>query len=217
MKNVIFLIAIVLLITTASAQKLIGVPDNTKTKLKGNSKKLARKGYKYYGIESGSVMYTGEDSTFFSQLYFDRYGLREVKFERGISDFKGMKTDYNLLYLRDGELNIIIDLEDTTGRLFPYWDAEITTPEQRIALEMEGSRTTKLDTQIHLERECEVWEFYRIRKSYQTWLWEGIILKNNVLRKYQADSIEIGVELDTDPFEILKKVKVIWNSVGDTY
>ncbi len=207
MKNILYLL-VILLITQTQAQDLVGVQSNSKKNLKGNSKKLLRKGYKYFGIESGSVISNNGDSTFTSKLYFDRFGLRQVKFEKGSFELNGVKTNFNLLVLRDGELNISIDLNDTTGMLLFNWYDEITTPEERILLEMEGSK--KIDSQVILEKECEVWESQRIRRNSQTWIWKGIVLKvKSEIFNYQAEKVEIGHTLDSEYFEILSEVKIV--------
>ncbi len=203
-----YLTAITLIIlVSASAQRsgdLIGVPSSAK--LKGNSKKMLKKGYKFYEVESGRITYKliGQDKT--NQWYFDRYGLREVRIESSL-DGQGS------MYIRDGELDIKINLADTTA-FPPTMKTLYTSVSER--MENEYQKAKKLESKEIANQSCEVYlKEYPRGISFKDHVWTGIVLKLEMTQKdetigYEAEEITLEHVLDEKYFKILKHVQLVY-------
>lgn len=192
-----------LIALTVSGQKLVGVPDDKN--LNGNSKKLLKKGARFYKSESGKIEYEWGNGK--SVLRFDRYGLRMIRRNYGPTDKALGIQPYDELILRDGDLNVHINLLDSMATFIqgPDWELH---PNQRIDAQFQESGFKKIGSEDFLGKVCLIWEGKDALKNDQKkWIWRGIVLKENGSLDVAAQKIEENYVLNEAVFDVLNKVQ----------
>lgn len=177
-------------------------PPETSSPSRGSTS-LEAKGFRRYGLRSGVVEYRIRGSLEGRELlYFDRFGLREAKYTETDLVVLGSSEKSRELTLLDGAWMTKIDLDTKNGQrgLDPTYDTVVPASEGRdltnlaegILRDMGGRR---IGTELHLGRECDVWELPAIRG--RTWIWNGIALRTE-LNGPDGSLVHEAVRLDAD-------------------
>jgi hypothetical protein len=169
-------------------------------------KKVTIKDQKFFGVESGIVEYEISGSQYGNKtLYFKDWGRKQAEFSVSTIKVGKYSKHTNLLRLKNGNWQYIINLESKTGtkrenpileKLREFKD-QISYGEfgEQLAL-IDGGIETGSD--VIKGKKCRVFEF-KTRNS-KLWLWNWLILKSETLSgkvkiNVQATSIQENVSI----------------------
>ncbi len=172
-------------------------------------------GYKRYPVESGIIEYKVSGSqTGTETLYFDRWGLREVKY----TDANMMGNQRSTITLMDGKWTYQIDLGPKTGQkmetpmlkalVSQAKDKELFTANEEM---MKSAGAEKLGTETIAGKECDVWEIKGA--NTKVWLWNWVSLKTEMKMggmeiRMEAVSVKIGEKIPAEKFAIPEGITI---------
>ena len=205
--KLILIASLLILSQSMFCQELVGVPNQPR-KVKSDSKKLLRKGHRYYELESGEIQYADKMGNLIGKMVFDRNGLREALWLKE----DPADEEFSTLQLRDGSMSFFILLADSTSTR--NFDSEIpkSTTEYLNKMYPEANVTP----QKILNRQCKVYT-RSLRKgiSYRDARWKGILLAseftmNGKTTSREAIEIKEHHTFDESIFEIMKHVTFVY-------
>lgn len=174
---------------------------------------------KRYQIESGVVEFklTGAQKGT-EIIYFDRWGMREVKYTKSELNIMGTKQVTNRLTLMDGDWITTVDLEKKTGTkmkntilksmMEKMKGKDVTAIAEQMLKQMGGK---KIGIEQVAGKTCDVWEVEKL--GSKSWVWKSIALKTQVKMMGMemgsvATKMQEGGSIPQDKFVIPAGVKI---------
>ncbi len=183
-----FLMLLILVFQPACSNDENKIPENITTKKSKKEKKLFITDQKIYGIKSGIIEYeiTGSQ-TGTKKLYFDDWGRKQAEYTNSTIKVGKYTKHSNLLKITNGDLQYIINLENTTGtkRENPVIEKIIELKNQTYygefgeqLLFISGGFESGQD--IVADKKCKVYEFKK--QNSKSWIWNWLMLKSETKR-----------------------------------
>ncbi len=170
---------------------------------------------KRYEFKSGKVVYQSSGSlTGTETMYFDNYGMLEVKNTKSSLEMMGIKrvTDAKVI-MKD---KWVYSIDNTTGEanrmenpiysMFPE-GGDLEKAGEEMMINMGGKN---VGTETILGKECEIWEIKKLMSK--VWVWKSIPLKSEVNMmgisiNQIATSVEVDIDISPDEFKIPEGIK----------
>ncbi len=172
--------------------------------------------YKRYGFKSGKVVYESTGSmTGTETMYFDNYGLNEVKITNVAMDMMGVKQEIDTkvimtdkwVYSIDNKTNTANKLKNPIYSMFPDG---INSDEVGIEM-MKKMGGKKTGTETINGKDCDIWEIAKMMSKI--WIWKTIPIKTEVnmmgMKITQtAVSIETDIPVMQSMFQIPEGIQI---------
>ncbi|MCF6268992.1 MAG: hypothetical protein L3J41_04725 [Melioribacteraceae bacterium] len=171
--------------------------------------------FKRYEYKSGKVVYKSSGSvTGTETMYFDNYGMVEVKNTKSTLEMMGIKreTDTKVimkdkwLYTIDNKTGEANKMENPIYSMFPE-GGDLEKAGEEMMINMGGK---KVGTETLLGKECDIWEIEKLMSK--VWVWKSIPLKSEVSMmgisiNQIATSVEVDIDVSPDEFKIPEGVE----------
>lgn len=177
---------------------------------------ISAQDFKRYEFKSGKVVYQSSGSmTGTETMYFDNYGMLEVKNTKATLEMMGIKQVTDTKVIMDGKWIYTIDknsgetnkMENPLYSMFPKGtDLEKIGEEMMISV---GGK--KIGTETLLGKECDIWEIKKLMSK--VWVWKSIPIKSEVNMMGMnitqiATSVEVDINVSANEFKIPEGVEV---------
>jgi hypothetical protein len=177
---------------------------------------ISAQNYKRYQFKSGKVVYQSSGSMSGTEiLYFDNYGLLELKETKNTIEIMGMKQEINTdvimkdrwVYSIDKKTNTASKVENPIYTMFPNG-----IDGNKVGIEMmEKVGGKKIGTESVNGKDCEIWEIEKLKSK--VWIWKSIPIKTeiNIMGmdiKQIATSVEVDIEISPNKFNLPSGVKI---------
>lgn len=171
--------------------------------------------FKRYEFKSGKVVYESSGSiTGTETMYFDNYGMLEVKYTKSTLDMMGIKrvTDAKVImkdkwvYTIDKTTGEANKMENPIYSMFPE-GGDLEKGGKELMISMGGK---KIGIETILGKECEIWEIKKLMSK--VWVWKSIPLKSEVNMmgisiNQIATSVEVDIDVSPNEFKIPEGVE----------
>jgi hypothetical protein len=215
-----FLMLLIFFFQPACSNDEEKTPEDITTEETKKEKKLFITDQKIFGIESGIIEYeiTGSQ-TGTKKLYFDDWGRKQAEFTNSTIKVGEYTKHSNLLKITNGDLQYIINLENTTGtkRENPVIEKIIELKNQTNYGEFGEqllliSGGYEIGGDIVADKKCKVYEFKK--QNSKSWIWNWLMLKSETRRgkiniTVVATKIEENVFIADTVFSPPKNVLII--------
>jgi len=176
---------------------------------------ISAQDFKRYEFKSGKVVYQSTGSMNGSEtMYFDNYGMLEVKNTTATLEMMGIKQVSDTKVIMDGKWVYTIDnnsgeankMENPLYSMFPE-GGDIEKVGEQMMINMGGK---KIGTETLLGKECEIWEIKKLMSK--VWVWKSIPIKSEVNMMGMnitqiATSVEVDINISADKFKIPEGVE----------
>ncbi len=171
--------------------------------------------FKRYEFKSGKVVFQSTGSMTGSEtMYFDNYGMLEVKNTKATLEMMGIKQVTDTKVIMDGKWVYTIDnnsgeankMENPLYSMFPE-GGDLEKVGEQLMINMGGK---KIGTETLLDKKCEIWEIKKLMSK--VWVWKSIPIKSEInmmgMKITQlATSVEVDIEVSADKFKIPEGVE----------
>ena len=180
----------------------------------GNSAQLMDEGLKLYPLEKGMIVYASEgqpnDTVIF---YFDRFGWRQLTTEKGEKTYYGIKTKVNTRLHKDGSAVHTVNQLDKSGITSAETEfvdlARYKNPHELLEAQMSRIGATLIDSEVVLDRTCEVWSYTSKGKQCKIWIWNSLILKDQG-EKYTLTAVSLNLSPNFSDQTFLLPENITW-------
>jgi hypothetical protein len=176
---------------------------------------ISAQDFKRYEFKSGKVVYQSTGSmTGTETMYFDNYGMLEVKNTKATLEMMGIKQvsdtkvimNNKFVYTIDNNSGEATKMENPLYSMFP----EGTDLEKVGEEMMKNMGGIKIGTETVSGKDCEIWEIKKLMSK--VWVWKSIPIKSEVnmmgLKITQiATSVEVDIDVSADEFKIPEGVE----------
>ncbi len=176
---------------------------------------ISAQDFKRYEFKSGKVVYQSTGSMTGSEtMYFDNYGMLEVKKTKATLEMMGIKQVTDTKVIMDGKWVYTIDnnsgeankMENPLYSMFPE-GRDLEKVGEQLMINMGGK---KIGTETLLDKKCEIWEIKKLMSK--VWVWKSIPIKSEInmmgMKITQlATSVEVDIEVSADKFKIPEGVE----------
>lgn len=171
--------------------------------------------FKRYEFKSGKVVYQSTGSMTGSEtMYFDNYGMLEVKNTTATLEMMGIKqvTDTKVImnnkwvYTIDNNSGKANKMENPLYSMFPKG-----TDLEKVGEEMmKNMGGVKIGTETILGKDCDIWEIKKLMSK--VWVWKSIPIKSEInmmgMKITQiATSVEVDINVSPDNFNLPEGVE----------
>jgi len=216
----LFLMLLILVSPLACSDDENKTPEKIILEKTKKEKKIFITDQKIYGIKSGIIEYeiTGSQ-TGTKKLYFDDWGRKQAEYTNSTIKVGKYTKHSNLLKITNGDLQYIINLENTTGtkRENPVIEKIIELKNQTNYGEFGEqllliSGGYEIGGDIVADKKCKVYEFKK--QNSKSWIWNWLMLKSETRRgkiniAVVAKKIEENVFIADTVFSPPKNVLII--------
>ncbi len=156
---------------------------------------------------SGSI--TGTET-----MYFDNYGMLEVKNTKASLDMMGIKQVTDTKVIMDGKWIYTLDknsgeatkMDNPLYSMYPE-GGDIEKIGEEMMTNMGGK---KIGTETLLGKKCEIWEIQKLMSKI--WVWKSIPIKSELNMMGMkitsiATSVEVDIDVSPDEFKIPEGVE----------
>ncbi|MBU0476169.1 MAG: hypothetical protein KKF62_18640 [Bacteroidetes bacterium] len=172
--------------------------------------------FKRYQFKSGKVVYQSSGAMVGTEtMYFDNYGMLEVKNTKVAMEIMGIKQETDSKVIMDGNWVYSIDnitkaankMENPLFAMFPKGtDIEKVGEEMMINL---GGK--KIGTETIIGKSCDIWEVEQMMSKI--WIWKSIPIKTEVNMMGMnitqiATSVEVDIKVSPDEFKLPEGVNI---------
>jgi len=176
---------------------------------------ISAQDFKRYEFKSGKVVYQSTGSMTGSEtMYFDNYGMLEVKNTTATLEMMGIKqvTDTKVImnnkwvYTIDNNSGEANKMENPLYSMFPQG-----TDLEKVGEEMmKNMGGVKIGTETIIGKNCDIWEIKKLMSK--VWVWKSIPIKSEInmmgMKITQiATSVEIDITVSADKFKIPEGVE----------
>jgi len=166
--------------------------------------------FKRYAFKSGKVVYKSSGSmTGTETMYFDNYGMLEVKNTKASLNLMGIKQvtdtrvimDADWIYTINNNSGEATKMENPLYSMFPEGgDLEKASADMMIS--MGGVKT---GTETLLGKKCDIWKIEKLMSTI--WIWKTIPLKTEVKMMGMnvtnvATSVEVDIKVSPNEFKL---------------
>jgi len=176
---------------------------------------ISAQDFKRYEFESGKVTYKTSGSMQGTEtMYFDDYGMLEVKNTKATLEMMGIKQVTDTKVIMDGKWIYTLDnnsgdankMENPLYSMFPD-GADLEKVGEEMMLNMGGK---KIGTETLLGKKCDIWEIKKLMSK--VWVWKSIPIKSEVnmmgMNIIQiATSVEVDIDVPSNVFKIPEGVE----------
>ena len=177
---------------------------------------ISAKGFKRYEFKSGKVVYQSSGSmTGTETMYFDDYGMLEVKHTDMSMDMMGIKQEIKTtvimkdrwVYSIDEKTNTASKIENPVYTMFPN-GVDFEKVGEEMMKKMGGK---KVGNETINGKDCEVWEIEKLMSK--VWIWKTIPIRTEMNMMGMnitqiATSIEVDVTVPASEFKIPAGIKI---------
>jgi hypothetical protein len=172
--------------------------------------------FKRYQFKSGKVVYKSSGTMVGTEtMYFDNYGMLEVKNTKVVMELMGTKQETDTKVLMTG--NVIYSIDNNTGNankminplasMFPE-GGDLEKIGDELMKNMGGK---KIGSETITGKDCEIWVIEKMMSK--VWVWESIPMKTVVnmmgMNLTQvATSVEVDIDVSAEEFKIPKGIKI---------
>jgi len=171
---------------------------------------LSAQDFKRYAFKSGKVVYKSTGSmTGTETMYFDNYGMLEVKYTKASLNMMGIKQVTDTKVIMDGDWIYTINnnsgeatkMENPLYSLFPE-GGDLEKASEDMMISMGG---VKSGTETLLGKKCDIWKIEKLMSTI--WIWRTIPIKTQVKMMgmnitNMATSVEVDIEVSPNEFKI---------------
>ena len=171
---------------------------------------LSAQDFKRYEFKSGKVVYQSTGSMTGSEtMYFDNYGMLEVKKTKATLEMMGIKQVTDTKVIMDGKWVYTIDnnsgeankMENPLYSMFPE-GGDLEKVGEQLMINMGGK---KIGTETLLDKKCEIWEIKKLMSK--VWVWKSIPIKSEInmmgMKITQlATSVEVDIKVSPNEFKL---------------
>ena len=176
---------------------------------------ISAQDFKRYEFKSGKVVYQSTGSMTGSEtMYFDNYGMLEVKNTTATLEMMGIKqvTDTKVImnnkwvYTIDNNSGEANKMENPLYSMFTKG-----TDLEKVGEEMmKNMGGVKIGTETIIGKNCDIWEIKKLMSK--VWVWKSIPIKSEInmmgMKITQlATSVEVDIEVSADKFKIPEGVE----------
>ncbi len=166
--------------------------------------------FKRYAFKSGKVVYKSSGSmTGTETMYFDNYGMIEVKNTKASLNMMGIKQvtdtkvimDAEWIYTLNNNSGEATKIENPLYSMFPG-GGDLEKASEDMMISMGGVKT---GTETLLGKKCDIWKIEKLMSTI--WIWKTIPLKTEVKMMGMnitnvATSVEVDIEVSPNEFKI---------------
>ncbi len=177
--------------------------------------------FKRYEFKSGKVVYQSTGSMNGAEtMYFDNYGMLEVKNTKATLEMMGIKQVTDTKVIMDGKWIYTLDnnsgeankMENPLYSMFPD-GGDLEKVGEEMMINMGGK---KIGTESLLGKECDIWEIEKLMSK--VWVWKSIPLKSEVNMMGMnitqiATNVEVDIDVSADKFKIPEGV--VFKDIGN--
>jgi len=177
--------------------------------------------FKRYEFKSGKVVYQSTGSMNGAEtMYFDNYGMLEVKNTKATLEMMGIKQVTDTKVIMDGKWIYTLDnnsgeankMENPLYSMFPD-GGDLEKVGEEMMINMGGK---KIGTVSLLGKECDIWEIEKLMSK--VWVWKSIPLKSEVNMMGMnitqiATNVEVDIDVSADKFKIPEGV--VFKDIGN--
>ena len=176
---------------------------------------ISAQDFKRYQFESGKVVYeTSGSMTGTETMYFDDYGMLELKETKATLEMMGIKQVTDTKVLMNGKWIYTIDknsgeankMENPLYSMFPE-GGDLEKVGEEMMINMGGK---KIGSETLLGKECDIWEIKKLMSK--VWVWKSIPIKSVVNMMGMnitqiATNVEVDISVSPDKFKIPEGVE----------
>lgn len=176
---------------------------------------ISAQDFKRYQFKSGKVVYeTSGSMTGTETMYFDDYGMLELKETKATLEMMGIKQVTDTKVLMNGKWIYTIDknsgeankMENPLYSMFPE-GGDLEKVGEEMMINMGGK---KIGSETLLGKECDIWEIKKLMSK--VWVWKSIPIKSVVNMMGMnitqiATSVEVDISVSPDKFKIPEGVE----------
>lgn len=176
---------------------------------------ISAQDFKRYEFKSGKVVYQSNGSITGTEiLYFDNYGMLEVKNTKATLEMMGIKQVTDTKVIMDSKWIYTIDknsgeankMKNPLNSMFPE-GGDLEKVGEEIMINMGGK---KIGSETLLGKKCEIWEIEKLMSKI--WVWKSIPLKSEIKMMGMnitqiAISVEVDINISADKFKIPEGVE----------
>lgn len=177
---------------------------------------ISAQDFKRYQFKSGKVVYKSTGSmTGTETMYFDNYGMLEVKNTKVVMELMGAKQETdtkviineNLIYSIDNKSGNANKMVNPFYSMFPD-GGELEKIGEEMMKIMGGK---KIGSEVINEKDCDIWEIKKM--TAKVWVWKSIPMKTVVNMMgmnltQTATSVEVDIDVSPDEFKIPEGIKI---------
>lgn len=171
---------------------------------------LSAQEFKRYAFKSGKVVYKSSGSMTGTEImYFDNYGMQEVKNTKASLNMMGIKQvtdtkvimDTDWIYTINNNSGEATKMENPLYSMFPE-GGDLEKASEEMMISMGGVKT---GTEILLGKKCDIWKIEKLMSTI--WIWKTIPLKTEIKMMGMnvtniATSVEVDIEVSPNEFKI---------------
>lgn len=171
--------------------------------------------FKRYEFKSGKVVFESSGSiTGTETMYFDDYGMLEVKSTKATLEMMGIKQVTDTKVIMDGKWIYTLDnnsgeatkMENPLYSMFPQ-GGDLEKVGEEMMTNMGGK---KIGTETLLGKKCEIWEIKKLMSKI--WIWKSIPIKSEINMMGMnitsiATSVEVDIPVSPNEFKIPEGVE----------
>ncbi len=176
---------------------------------------ISAQDFKRYEFKSGKVVYQSSGTMSGTEtMYFDNYGMLEVKDTKATLEMMGIKqvTDTKVImndkwiYTIDNNSGDANKMENPLYSMFPE-GTDLEKVGEEMMINMGGK---KIGTETLLGKDCDIWEIKKLMSK--VWVWKSIPIKSEVNMMGMnitqiATSVEVDISVSPDKFKIPEGVE----------
>lgn len=176
---------------------------------------ISAQDFKRYQFKSGKVVYeTSGSMTGTETMYFDDYGMLELKETKATLEMMGIKQVTDTKVLMNGKWIYTIDknsgeankMENPLYSMFPE-GGDLEKVGEEMMINMGGK---KIGSETLLGKECDIWEIKKLMSK--VWVWKSIPIKSVVNMMGMnitqiATNVEVDISVSSDKFKIPEGVE----------
>lgn len=176
---------------------------------------ISAQDFKRYQFKSGKVKYKTSGSMKGTEtMYFDNYGMQEVKETKATLEMMGIKqiTDVKTImndkwvYTIDNNSGKANKVENPLYSMFPK-GTDLEKVGEEMMKNMGGK---KIGTETLLGKDCDIWEIKKLMSK--VWVWKSIPIKSEInmmgMKITQiATSVEVDIDVSPDKFKLPEGVE----------
>jgi hypothetical protein len=177
---------------------------------------LSAQDFKRYKFKSGKIVYQSTGSmTGTETLYFDNYGMEEIKTTKVVMEMMGIKQETSTkvimkdkwIYSIDNTTNTANKLENPIYSMFPDGVSGDEIGE-KMMVKMGGK---KIGSETIDGRDCDIWELKKMMSKI--WVWQTIPIKTEINMMgmnitQTATSVETDIPVMPSMFQIPAGIQI---------
>ena len=177
---------------------------------------ISAQDYKRYQFKSGKVVYESTGSmTGTETMYFDNYGMDEVKITNVVMDMMGIKQETNTKVIMKDDWVYSIDTKTNSANkiknpMYTMFPNGISGDDVGVEM-MKNMGGKKVGSETINGRDCDIWEIAKLMSKI--WIWQTIPIKTEVNMMgmnitQTATSVETDISVMPTMFEIPSGTKI---------